>query len=301
MSPTRTVFGVHTGPSNTTIAELVDLWRRVEDGPFGWISVWDHLAAADGITTSNFEAVAMHTALAMSTRRVRVGCLVYCASYRHPSVIAKAVTTIDHLSGGRCDVGLGAGWAQFEYDAYGFDWHGARHRLDVLDESAACVRGLLRDERTTFEGRHFQLRDAANDPRPIQEALPVWIGGGGERRTLRIVAERADGWNVPFVAPEVFASKRRILHEHCEAVGRDPGEIRCAANVGCAPDEASLERQFGHTAPFVRPGVLIGSTAEMVDRLGSYIDAGADQINLAMRAPFELAALEALTEAIGEL
>jgi alkanesulfonate monooxygenase SsuD/methylene tetrahydromethanopterin reductase-like flavin-dependent oxidoreductase (luciferase family) len=301
--PTRspTVFGVHTGPSNTTVEELRSLWRRVEDGPYDWISIWDHLAAADGVSTANFEAVALHAALALTTARVRVGCLVYCASYRHPSVIAKAVTTIDHLSGGRCEVGLGAGWAQFEYDAYGFDWHGAPQRLDVLDEAAACIRSLLHHDRTSFEGRHFRLVDAANDPRPLQERMPVWIGGGGERRTLRIVAERADGWNVPFVSPEVFAAKSRVLDGHCEEIGRDPTEIRRSVNVGCAPDEASLERQFGHTAPFVRPGVLTGSTSEMVDRLGAYIDAGAHQINLALRAPFELAALDHLTEAIGSL
>jgi alkanesulfonate monooxygenase SsuD/methylene tetrahydromethanopterin reductase-like flavin-dependent oxidoreductase (luciferase family) len=292
---------VHTGPSNTSVAELVDLWQRVEQGPFEWISIWDHFYAADGTSASNLEAVAIHTALAMSTTRVRCGSLVYCAGYRHPAVIANAMATIDHLSGGRCDLGLGAGWAKFEFDAYGMPFHRTGERLDILDESVRCVRGLLRDERTDFDGRWFTLTDAACEPRPVQDALPIWIGGGGEKRTLRIVAELADGWNVPFVSPEEFAHKRDVLHRHCTSVGREPGEIRCSVNVGCAPTEESLQRQFGLTAEFVRPGVLMGSTTDLVEGLQRYIAAGADQINLAMRAPFELGALEAIAAAIDDL
>jgi alkanesulfonate monooxygenase SsuD/methylene tetrahydromethanopterin reductase-like flavin-dependent oxidoreductase (luciferase family) len=293
-----TTFGVHTGPSNTTVAELRDLWQRIEDGPFDWISIWDHLYAADGTSTANLDAIAMHTALAMSTSRVRCGSLVYCAAYRHPAILAKAMATIDHLSGGRCDVGIGAGWAKYEFDAYGIPFHGTRDRLDMMEESVRCVRALLRQERSSFEGRWFRLDDAACDPKPLQAALPVWVGGGGERRTLRIAAELADGWNVPFVDAETFAHKRSVLGEHCAAIGRDPAEIRCAVNVGCAPTEESLQRQFGFTAEFVRPGVLMGSTAEIVDQVGRYVAAGADQVNLAMRAPFELDALEAISIAI---
>ncbi|HQF96551.1 MAG TPA: LLM class flavin-dependent oxidoreductase, partial [Microthrixaceae bacterium] len=99
------VFGVHTGPSNTTTAELISLWRRIEDGPFDWISIWDHFYGADGTSPDNLEAVAMHTALAMTTTRVTCGSLVYCAGYRHPAVLANAMATIDHLSGGRCAFG----------------------------------------------------------------------------------------------------------------------------------------------------------------------------------------------------
>jgi F420-dependent oxidoreductase-like protein len=298
---TRPRFGVHTGPSNTTVDQLIDLWRRVEEGPFDWISTWDHFYAADGTSASNLEAVAIHTALAMSTTRVRCGSLVYCAGYRHPAVIANAMATIDHLSGGRCDLGLGAGWAKFEFDAYGIPFRRTAARLDVLEESVRCVRGLLRDDRTDFDGEWFTLTDAACEPRPVQEALPIWIGGGGEKRTLRIVAELADGWNVPFVSPDDFAHKRDVLHRHCASVGRDPSEIRCSVNVGCAPSEESLQRQFGLTAEFVRPGVLMGSTAELVEGLQRYMAAGADQINLAMRAPFELGALEAIATAIDDL
>ncbi|HKY13606.1 MAG TPA: LLM class flavin-dependent oxidoreductase [Microthrixaceae bacterium] len=294
-------FGVHTGPSNTTVADLRSLWARIEEGPFDWISIWDHFLAADGTSTQNLEAVALHAALAVTTSRVRCGSLVYCAAYRHPAVLANAMATIDHLSGGRCDFGIGAGWARDEFDAHGIEFRSTRERLDVMEESLRCVRGLLREERFDFEGSWFTMNDAVCDPKPLQPALPLWVGGGGERRTLRIAAELADGWNVPFVSPETFAHKRTVLAEHCRRFGRDVGEIRCAVNVGCAPDDESLHRQFGLTAEFVRPGTLMGSTAEIVDGLGRYLEAGADQVNLAMRAPFELAALEAIADAVESL
>jgi F420-dependent oxidoreductase-like protein len=296
-----TTFGVHTGPANTTVAGLRSLWRRVEDGPFEWISVWDHFYAADGASTNCLDGIVAHTALALSTTRVRCGCLVYCAGYRHPGVLANAAAAIDQLSGGRCDLGIGAGWLQAEYDAYGIPFPPATTRLDLMEESVRCVRALLREASASFEGTHFRLDGAVVDPRPVQPELPIWIGGGGERRTLRIVAELADGWNVPFVGPDEFARKSGVLDDHCAAVGRDPTEIRRSVNVGCAPTEESLARQFGAIAEFVRPGVLMGSGGQLVDGIGRYVEAGADQINLALRAPFELDALDHLAEAVAAL
>jgi alkanesulfonate monooxygenase SsuD/methylene tetrahydromethanopterin reductase-like flavin-dependent oxidoreductase (luciferase family) len=295
-----TIFGVHTGPANTTLPELQQLWRRIEDGPFEWISVWDHFYAADGDSTTCIDGVVAHTALAVSTTRVRCGCLVYCAAYRHPGVLANAMAAIDHLSHGRCDVGIGAGWLRAEFDAYGIPFPGAAERLDLMEESVRCVRALLREPAVTFAGHHVTLADAIVDPRPLQAELPVWVGGGGERRTLRIAAELADGWNVPFISPEEFARKSSVLDEHCAAVGRDPGAVRRSVNVGCAPTEESLARQFGAIAEFVRPGVLMGSEDQLVDGIGRYVDAGADQVNLALRAPFELSALDHLARAVGQ-
>jgi F420-dependent oxidoreductase-like protein len=294
-----TVFGVHTGLQHTTTDELVDLWQRLEQAGYGWISIWDHFYAAD--LTGNphcLEAVAAHAALACSTTRVRCGSLVYCVGYRHPAVLANALATIDQLAKGRADIGLGAGWSQMEYDAYGIPFPPVRERMDMLEEAAACVRGLLHEERTTFEGKHFQLQDAQCVPRPVQEKLPVWIGGGGEKRTLRIAARYADGWNVPFVTPEDFAAKRAVLHRHCEDVGRDPSEIRCAVNVGLAWREEDLEPQFGNLRMAVRPSVLMGSEDEVVDRIGQYVEAGADQLNVAARAPWDVEGLERLAAAL---
>lgn len=291
-------FGIHAGLQNTTIPELRVIWRRAEELGFDWISVWDHFYSADLAGHECHESVATHAALACATTRVRCGCLVYCAGYRHPAVLAKAIATIDHISGGRAEMGLGAGWAQPEYAAYGFPFPPAGARLDLLAESAAVVRSLLRTESTTFRGTHFTLTDARLEPRPVQPELPLWIGGGGERRTLRIVAELADGWNVPFVAPEELARKHAVLVDHCGAVGREPDQIRVAVNVGLCEDDEALGRQFGVIAEFVRPGVLIGKGQALVDRIGDYVDAGAHQLNIALRAPWDLGALDLAADAM---
>jgi F420-dependent oxidoreductase-like protein len=294
-----TVFGVHTGLQHTTTEELVELWRRIEAAGYGWISIWDHFYAAD-LTGSPHchEAVAAHTALACSTTRVRCGSLVYCVGYRHPAVLAKAMATIDHYSNGRADIGLGAGWSQLEFDAYGIPFLPVGGRMDMLEEAAECVRGLLHDERTSFSGTHFTLTDAQCVPRPLQAKLPIWIGGGGEKRTLRIAARFADGWNIPFVTPEQFAAKREVLHRHCADVGRDQAEIACAVNLGLAWRPEDLEPQFGNLRMAVEPSVLMGSDEQVVDRIGQYVDAGADQINVAVRAPWDPDGLDRLAAAL---
>jgi F420-dependent oxidoreductase-like protein len=291
---TTTTFGVHVGLQQTTPEELLPLYGHIESLGFDWISVWDHFYGATGRPdhTDSLEAVAMHAALACATSRVRCGSLVYSIGYRHPAVLAKAITTIDRLSGGRADMGLGAGWAELEYAAFGIPFPSAGVRLDQMEEGVQVLRGLLHSEVTTFEGTYYRVTEARNDPRPVQAKLPIWIGGQGEKRTLRIAAQYADGWNAPFVAPEQFAAKRAVLHRHCADVGRDPGDIRCAVNLGLAWTEESLRGQFGGLADYVRPGVLSGSVAEVVERVGEYVEAGVDQVNLALRAPFDVDALE---------
>lgn len=294
-----TTFGVHTGLQNTTIDDLRGLWARVEALGFDFISIWDHFYAADMTGGAHcLEAVAAHTALACSTSRVRCGSLVYCAGYRHPAVLANAIATIDHLSNGRVDLGIGAGWSQLEYDAYGIPFPGAGVRLDILEEAIQCVRGLLREETTSFAGEHFRLDNAKCEPKPVQPELPIWVGGGGERRTLRIAARWADVWNVPFISPEDFAHKREVLHRHCHDVGRDPAEVRSTVNLGLAWREEDFEPQFGAMRYFVKPGVLTGSEQEVVDKVGRYIDAGAVQVNIAIRAPWDIDGLERLASVL---
>jgi len=294
-------FGVHTGLQHTSYETLRPLWRKIEDLGFDWISIWDHFYGATGKPddAACFEAVTMHAALAAETSRVRVGSLVYSVGYRHPAVLAKMITAIDHVSGGRADIGLGAGWAKVEYDAYGIEFPEIKVRMDQLEEAARCVRGLLHDEVTNFEGEWFTMREARNEPRPVQKRIPIWIGGGGEKRTLAITAKYADGWNVPFVSPEALAHKISVLDQHCERVGRDPGEIKRTVNVGIAWTEESLKAQFGMLAEGVRPGVLTGSDDQVIDRIGQYAAAGADQINLALRAPFDEDALDRFGSALG--
>ena len=295
-----TVFGVHVGLQSTTAEELRGVWRRIEDLGFGWFSVWDHFYGATGKAddTACLEAVAMLAALACSTSRVRCGSLVYSVGYRHPAVLAKAITAIDQLSGGRADMGIGAGWAKMEYDAYGIPFPDVKTRLDQLEEGIQCLRSLLHDDVSNFAGEYFTLTEARNDPRPVQAKIPVWIGGGGEKRTLKIAAGHADGWNVPFIAPEQFGHKNSVLDQHCAVVGRDPAAIKRSVNVGLAYTEASLQQQFGAISDYVRPGVLSGSDDQIMDRIGQYVAAGADQVNIALRAPFNLDAIERFSVAL---
>ena len=295
-----TIFGVHTGLQNISSDDLRASWRRIESLGYGWISIWDHFYGATGKPDDAecLEAVAMHAALACETSRVRIGSLVYSIGYRHPAILAKAITTIDHLSNGRAEMVIGAGWAQVEYNAYGIEFPEVKVRMDQLEEGIQVLRGMLHTEASNFEGKYFTTRDARNEPRPVQDKMPIWVGGGGEKRTLKITAKYADGWNVPFVSPEEFARKRGVLHEHCAAVGRNPDDISCAINVGLAWTEESLNAQFGHLANAVRNGCLTGSDEQVLDRIGQYIDAGANQVNIALRAPFDLDALERLSVAL---
>jgi alkanesulfonate monooxygenase SsuD/methylene tetrahydromethanopterin reductase-like flavin-dependent oxidoreductase (luciferase family) len=135
----------------------------------------------------------------------------------------------------------------------------------------------------------------------VQAELPIWVGGGGEKRTLAIVAKWADGWNVPFISPDDFARKRDVLAAHCDKVGRDVNEIRCAVNVGLAFSDESLRTQFGGLADAIRPGVLTGSDDQVIDAVGRYAAAGASQVNVALRAPFLTDELDRLAPAIQQI
>ncbi len=299
-------FGVHTGLQNTTTQELDALWQQIEGHGFDWISIWDHFYAADATFTPegvvsgsvSLEAITAHTALAMRTSRVRCGSLVYCVGYRHPAVLANAMATLDQLCGGRVTLGLGAGWHQAEYEAYNIPFPPAPVRLRQVAEAIQCIRALLTEDVSNFEGEFFQLRDARCDPKPVQGRLPIWLGGGGEQVTLKLVARYADGWNVPFVVPDVYAHKVRVLHQHCEKMARDPAEITCTVNLALAWKDEDLEAQFGGLAQAVRPNVLIGSGQEVIDRIGEYADAGCAQVNLALRAPFDRDGLDRFAEEV---
>jgi F420-dependent oxidoreductase-like protein len=292
-------FGVHTGLQHTSIAELNELWARIETLGFEWISIWDHFYAADGSGDPHcLEAITAHAALAAATSKVTCGSLVYSAGYRHPAVLANAMATLDQIANGRVVLGLGGGWMKHEYEAYGMRYGSPGERLRMLSEYIQCVRGLLTQESTTFAGEFFTLNDAKCEPKPVQTRLPIWVGGGGEKVTLRLAAQYADGWNVPFIAPDAWAHKAKVLDEHCARIGRDPATIERGVNVGMAFSDEELRTQFGHLADFVRPGVLTGTVTEMVDRVGAYADAGADWVILAMRAPFDRDGLERFASAV---
>ena len=292
-------FGLHAGPQDCTITDLRRLWRIADEQGFHWCSVWDHLYSVSDLSDPakpSFEAIATMAALASETRHVRVGSLVFCVGYRNPGVLAKAAVTIDHLSGGRCELGLGAGWNEAEFRAFGLPFLPIRDRLDQLEETAVVLRRLFDGERVTFAGKRVHLHDAICEPRPLQPHLRLWIGGQGDKRLLRIVARHADGWSVPFLAPEVYAQRNATLDQWCERERRDPATITRTINVGLAigPNEAAARRQeenlqlmFGPLVDFVRPGILIGTPAQVIDRIGVYATAGVEWVILALRAPFD--------------
>lgn len=297
-------FGIHAGPQDCTLDDLRRLWRLADDHGFHWCSVWDHLYSISDLADPArpaYEGVATLAALAAATTRVRVGCLVFCVGYRNPGVLCKAAVTIDHLSGGRIELGLGAGWNEREFQAFGMPFRPIKERLDHLEETAMVLRRLFDGERVSFAGEHVRLEDALCAPRPLQPHLRLWIGGQGEKRLLRIVARHADGWNVPFLSPEVFAERAATLDDWCAVERRDPGAITRTVNVGLAigRDDAAVRRQeeklpemFGGLTEFVRPGILIGTPARVVDRIGEYARAGAEWVILALRAPFDWEGLE---------
>lgn len=292
-------FGIHAGPQDCTIAELRRLWRIADTEGFHWCSVWDHLYSVSDLsdpTKPSFEGVATMAALASETKQVRVGALVFCAGYRNPGVLAKAATTIDHLSGGRCELGIGAGWNENEFRAFGMPFPEIKHRLDLLEETAIVLRRLFDGERVTLKGKQVHVEDAICSPRPVQKRLPIWIGGQGEKRLLRMVARHADGWNVPFLGPDVYAQRSATLDAWCEKERRDPRAITRTINLGLAigadaaavkQQEESLQAKFGALADFVRPGHLVGTPAQVIDRIREYARGGAEWVILALRAPFD--------------
>jgi F420-dependent oxidoreductase-like protein len=229
---------------NATIDELRALWRLADEAGFDSCWVMDHFATLgprdDGPI---FETWTMLAAMAQLTTHTRIGCAVVGNTYRHPAVLAKMAVTVDHLSGGRLEFGLGAGWAENEHEMLGLEFGSKNDRADRLEESVQIIRALWTQPRTTFEGRRYQLHDAVAEPKPVQQPYPpIWIGGSGPKRTLRIAAQYADVWNAAGGSPEEIAASSAILDQHCADVGRDPGQIRRSVQVGFGEEDMSQTR-----------------------------------------------------------
>jgi alkanesulfonate monooxygenase SsuD/methylene tetrahydromethanopterin reductase-like flavin-dependent oxidoreductase (luciferase family) len=184
--------------------------------------------------------------MAARTSRTRIGCSVTGNTYRHPAVLAKAAVTVDHLSGGRLEFGIGAGWAENEHTMLGLPFGTARDRADWLEEALPIIRSLWTAPRTTFAGKHYQLTDAVAEPKPVQTPHPpIWIGGVGKRRTLRMAAEHAAVWNAPGGSPEQVAELSEVLDGHCATIGRDPAKIRRSVQIRVPADPGALTEQVG--------------------------------------------------------
>jgi alkanesulfonate monooxygenase SsuD/methylene tetrahydromethanopterin reductase-like flavin-dependent oxidoreductase (luciferase family) len=243
--------------------------------------VWDfdHLASIGdgGPGRVIYEGWTLLAAMAEATKRVRFGCLVTGNTYRHPVVLAKMAVTIDHLSGGRLEFGIGAGWAEIEHTMYGIE--GLDHRVGMLSESLRIIKSLWTEERTNFDGRYYHFKDAIANPKPVQKPHPpIWVGASGAT-TLRLVARHADVWNIAGGDPDKVTELTAMLEEACGSVGRDPSEIRRSiqfgwdgADRGHLLDLGGRFLEMGVTEQVIylrggQPVVLAGKVAEALPEL----------------------------------
>ncbi len=257
--------------------EVLELAKHVEQT--GWDGFWyaDHfMPNAPDTSTPWPEAWTTLTAVGATVPRIRVGTLVSGNTYRHPAVLAKMVATLDHITGGRAVLGLGSGWQENEHDHYGIPFYTTRERLDRLDEACQIIKSLYTNTKTDFDGRFYQLKDASLEPKPVQHPLPLLIGGGGEKHTLRITAEHANEWNV-WGDVAILRQKMEVLDQHCADVGRDPSEIQrtAVALLFMSEDNAFLEQM--RNAELQQPA-LIGTVEEIREIVEEYEAIGVDEL-----------------------
>jgi alkanesulfonate monooxygenase SsuD/methylene tetrahydromethanopterin reductase-like flavin-dependent oxidoreductase (luciferase family) len=252
----------------------------------GFHSIWffDHLYGPALPERPSFEAWTLATAVLAHTTRLRAGHLVLSNTFRHPALLAKMATSLDVISGGRLELGIGSGSYPPEHEQAGIPWRTLRERSSELEEALAVITRMFENESTSFDGRHYQLRDMPNVPPPLQRPRPpIHVGGAGERYTLPIVARYADVWNCPTYALGEFDAKVDALHAQCKAVGRDPASIRISheAVLVLAEDAAVLddamrlaERRFGGPAWGVTEGGYVGTPDTVVQHIREQVARG---------------------------
>lgn len=305
--------------------DLLAFWQRADQ--LGYDSCWipDHFYAGVGaMDRPCWESWTVLSAVAMATERIRLGTMVLGNTFRHPAVVANMAATLDNICGGRLELGIGAGWMQAEHDGYGIALPVPRERIERLDEALQVVKLLHGERRSNFEGQHYQLRDAICEPKPIQRPhTRLVVGGGGERRTLRVVAKHADEWNGE-ASPSQMKHKIAVLHEHCRAVGRDPAEIEIGVLLRTELEAESTYRSWVELgSPFIaqereRLGAEGYGGAELeeqvrasiytqflpidperaAERLSEYAAVGVTHFIVIHRAPYDYARLERFVERV---
>jgi F420-dependent oxidoreductase-like protein len=261
---------------------------------------WDHLYPIVGDPNGPMlEAYTILGAWSQLTAKPALGLMVGANTFRNPALVAKMVTTLDHLSGGRAYLGLGAAWFDTEHTAFGIDFGtSVGDRLDRLDEAVELIRAMLPGGPATARGRFYHAQGVRNDPQPVQARLPILIGGGGEKKTLQTVARYADAWNVSMVTADEAAAKNAILDRWCEEVGRDPLEIERTISLGPAvirddPAEAAAVVASYHARnPGMQRAVVALSGAAMIEHVQGYYDAGFTHAIVHLAAPYDAETLE---------
>ncbi len=288
-------FGVQASQAGVPWHELLSQWQELDrNSNFDRLWLMDHFVTGMG-TEENSEGECLEgwtalSALAMATSRVRIGILVTGNTYRHPAVLAKMATTVDNISEGRLELGLGGAWHTYEHQAFGIPFHTVRERLERLDEAVQVIKLLWNESSPVFEGRYYQLDHPPYNPPNVQQPHPpILIGGGGEKRTLRTVAKYADAANVSGT-PEELKHKFEVLERHCNDVGRDFSTIRRTAQVLLfLNDDPAFQRLVvegvaatqGVTEDEARRSVLLGSIDDVKAGVQSFIDAGVQEFTVA--------------------
>ncbi len=308
-------FGIHLQnhtfpgrPPEQLFEALVEQATAAEAAGFSLATAMDHLIQIPAVapeTDPLLEGWSTLAALSRETRTMRLGTLVTGVTYRNPAMLAKMATTLDVLSGGRAILGMGAAWSEAEHIAYGYEFPPIGERMDRLDEALTIARLLFTEERPTFRGRHYRIEAALNVPRPIQVGGPrIMVGGGGEQRTLRIVARHADMAHWFPLGLEVLQHKTEVLERHCETVGRDPSTIERTMAAPVAPGETAEAAQATllRLPPDRRDGVFAGTVEQCAEVLQPYLEAGFTGFtfrNSQFVRPDEIAVVGELLRAIG--
>lgn len=263
---------------------------RCEELGIGSVWLYDHMYGPGAPEIPSLEAWTVATALLAHTERLRIGHMVLCNQFRHPAVLAKMATTLDQISAGRLDLGIGSGSIEDEHNRMGLDWGTFRERSERLGETLEILSQAFADGNIDFQGKHYTVRDMPILPGPAQRPRPpIVVGGVGEKYTLPLVARHADVWNVPTYALGQLEHKLSVLRSHCDAIGRDPASIVLSveAVMALAPDDASLpkareiaERRFGGPGFGLHNSGLIGTPQTVVDRLNELQELGFAQVVL---------------------
>jgi alkanesulfonate monooxygenase SsuD/methylene tetrahydromethanopterin reductase-like flavin-dependent oxidoreductase (luciferase family) len=298
-------FGISLWSQATAWDEFLAAARLVDQ--LGYDSLWtdDHLYSDQGAADqSKFEAWTTLAAWAAVTERAKLGHLVVANTFRNPTVLAKIAVTVDHVSHGRCILGLGAGWFALEHEAFGIEFgRSAGERLDWMDEAASMLRPLLAGQTLDHAGPRYQAVNLTLYPPPVQARLPILIGGRGERKTLRSVAKYADFWHAPSMPLEELQRKTEVLHRHCEEVGRDPAEIQIVFSpptfLIVREDRAKARRVYQETLAYNRTpadrygdAAWWGSPEQLAGYFQPYIDAGVRSFILDVLAPYDRETIE---------
>ncbi len=260
-------------------ADVLEVARHAEATGWDGVYVADHFmgdgSSFGGPDTPTLEATGALSALAAVTTRVRLGSLVLGMTYRHPAVLAKWAATTDHVSGGRLLLGIGTGWQENEHEQYGIDLGSPRQRIDRFEEGCKVLTGLLREPTTTVAGSHYAVTDAVAEPKPVQDPLPLLVGGKGDRM-MGVIARYADEWNMWGLAPTI-AERSAVLAARCEAIGRDPATIARSAQalVRLTDDPAQAERFLAGTGG---RAAVAGTTEQLAEAVAAWQEVGLDEV-----------------------